>query len=50
MTHAYRIFFLGILLLAICSDLFIPVVLGRSYPGYNHLVDTIIKKRDVVEK
>jgi len=34
-------FFLGILLIAICSDLFIPVLLGRYYPGYNHLVDTI---------
>lgn len=41
MTHAFWVFFLGILLLATCSDLFIPLVLGHSYPGYNHLVDTI---------
>jgi hypothetical protein len=41
MTHSSWMFFLGVLLIAICSDLFIPVVLGRYYPGYNHLVDTI---------
>jgi len=43
MTHAFWVFFLGILLLATCSDLFIPLVLGHSYPGYNHLVDTILR-------
>ncbi|MBN1834123.1 MAG: DUF998 domain-containing protein [Deltaproteobacteria bacterium] len=41
MTYSSWMFFLGILLIAICSDLLIPVVLGRYYPGYNHLVDTI---------
>lgn len=41
MTQFSWLFFLGILLIAICSDLFVPVVLGRYYPGYRQLVDTI---------
>jgi hypothetical membrane protein len=41
MTDMQWKLFLGILLLATVSDLFIPVVLARFYPGYNHLVDTI---------
>jgi hypothetical protein len=30
-----------ILLLATFGDLFIPVIIGVEYPGYNHLIDTI---------
>jgi len=35
------IIFLVILLLAALGDLFIPIIIGLEYPGYNHLVDTI---------
>jgi len=30
-----------ILLLAALGDLFIPIIIGVEYPGYNHLIDTI---------
>ena len=30
-----------ILLLATLGDLFIPIIIGSKYPGYNHLMDTI---------
>lgn len=30
-----------ILLLATLGDLFIPIIIGVEYPGYNHLIDTI---------
>ena len=33
--------FLVILLLAALGDLFIPIIIGVEYPGYNHLIDTI---------
>jgi len=35
------IIFLVILLLATLGDLFIPIIIGNKYPGYNHLIDTI---------
>ncbi len=35
------IIFLVILLLAALGDLFIPIIIGLEYPGYNHLIDTI---------
>jgi len=35
------IIFLVILLLAALGDLFIPIIIGVEYPGYNHLIDTI---------
>ena len=33
--------FLVVLLLATLGDLFIPIIIGNKYPGYNHLIDTI---------
>lgn len=39
-TRQYYIFLI-VLLTAICADILIPVVLGKHYPGYNHLRDTI---------
>lgn len=33
--------FLIVLLTATSADLFIPIVLGKHYPGYDHLRDTI---------
>ena len=35
------IIFLVILLLATLGDLFVPIIIGSEYPGYNHLIDTI---------
>lgn len=35
------IIFLVILLLATLGDLFVPIIIGIRYPGYNHLIDTI---------
>jgi len=35
------IIFLVILLLATLGDLFVPIIIGVEYPGYNHLIDTI---------
>ena len=41
MGKSQSIIFLVILLLATLGDLFIPIIIGIKYPGYNHLVDTI---------
>jgi hypothetical protein len=41
MEKYQSIFFLVILLLATLGDLFIPIIIGMKYPGYNHLIDTI---------
>ena len=41
MEKYQSIIFLVILLLAALGDLFIPMIIGNKYPGYNHLVDTI---------
>jgi len=30
-----------VLLIAVLSDLFIPIIIGTKYPGYNHCVQTI---------
>ena len=41
MGKSQSIIFLVILLLATLGDLFIPIIIGIKYQGYNHLVDTI---------
>jgi len=41
MGEYQSILFLVILLLATMSDLFVPMIIGIKYPGYNHLIDTI---------
>ena len=41
MEKYQSIIFLVILLLTTLGDLFIPMIIGNKYPGYNHLVDTI---------
>jgi len=41
MGQFQSIIFLVILLLATLGDLFIPIIIGFKYPGYNHFTDTI---------
>jgi len=41
MEKFQSIIFLVILLLATLGDLFVPIIIGIKYPGYNHLIDTI---------
>ncbi len=41
MNVSLFILFLGILLISSLMDLLIPILLGRKYPGYSHLLDTI---------
>jgi hypothetical membrane protein len=36
-----RIGILVILIIAVVSDLVVPVIIGLRYPGYNHFIDTI---------
>ena len=41
MEKFQSIIFLVILLLVTLGDLFVPIIIGIKYPGYNHLIDTI---------
>jgi len=41
MVKYQSIIFLAILLLTAMGDLFVPIIIGNKYPGYNHLIDTI---------
>ena len=41
MEQFQSIIFLVIFLLATLGDLFVPIIIGIKYMGYNHLIDTI---------